>query len=332
VKKFAILALAALAACDDTTLPAPAAHSADVAGLAVRSREGYLPLPDGAQMYYQVDGTGPDTVVVVSGGPGLSYRYMRDDLLPLSHGRTVIWYDARGAGRSTLIADPTQAGMPRQMADLDALRQFFGIDRMKLIGHSSGAMLAVNYAAQYGHVDRLLLLNPGPVATLPYAVQFDSARGSRFTQEQVDLQNTLAYQLMTRSTTTPVQACEQFFATLFSVYFHDGANQAAMRGRFCDVSEEAAFATLPTLLAGMAQWGVWDYTQSLLPGIGVPALVVHGTADPVPQASSEAYAASLPAGEIVVLQNAGHFPWLETPEAFYEAINPFLNRAFPHAD
>lgn len=329
MKRFAIFALATLAACDGATLPAPVDTDA-LQAYAAPVTDGFVPMPDGAQLFYRVAGTGPDTVVVLSGGPGLSFRYMYADLQALSHGRTVIWFDPRGAGSSTLTPPP---GMPQHVADLETIRAHFGMPRMKLIGHSFGALVAVEYAAAHPtRVDRLLLLNPAPVAAVPYGVQFDSERNSRFTPAQGMLIGTLQQELLSGTSATPVESCERFFDTVFSVYFHDPANMARMQSPFCDVTPQAALAALPALFGGLGQLGLWDYTQTVLPSIQVPALVVHGSADPIPLASSQVFASTLPRGALAVLPEAGHFPWLETPDAFYEAINPFLNRAFPHAD
>lgn len=41
-------------------------------------------------------------------------------------------------------------------------------------------------------------------------------------------------------------------------------------------------------------------------------------------ASVAAVGASFPAAQTVVLPRAGHFPWVDEPEAFRAAVEPFL--------
>ena len=63
---------------------------------------GYVTGAGGAQIYYEVAGSGDDTVVVVHGGPGAGINDSRPDLEPLAKSRAVIFYDQRGGGRSVV--------------------------------------------------------------------------------------------------------------------------------------------------------------------------------------------------------------------------------------
>ena len=57
----------------------------------------------------------------------------------------------------------------------------------------------------------------------------------------------------------------------------------------------------------------------------LPALVVWGEHDRlVPLAHGRAYAGSLPDVRLVVIPAAGHYPYLEQPEAFAQAVGAFL--------
>jgi pimeloyl-ACP methyl ester carboxylesterase len=62
-----------------------------------------------------------------------------------------------------------------------------------------------------------------------------------------------------------------------------------------------------------------------LPGLDVPALVIHGEEDRlIPPAAAEAIAAALPAAELVLIPGAGHMVNLEQPAAFNDAVRDFL--------
>jgi pimeloyl-ACP methyl ester carboxylesterase len=61
--------------------------------------------------------------------------------------------------------------------------------------------------------------------------------------------------------------------------------------------------------------------------IDVPTLVVHGDADRVvPISNGRSIASRIPNAELVVLPGAGHYPYLEAPELFAEAVRAFLAR------
>ena len=157
-----------LAACDRTEPLAPAAppraSEAEIAA-AAPVQEGWLTGADGVQLRFQVVGSGRDTVVVLHGGPVLfSSSYLVRDFGPLVRGRTLIFYDQRGAGRSELPADTTLHTAGRFVADLEAVRVHFGLAKMKLLGHSWGAMLAGMYAIEHpDRVERMVLANPAPI-------------------------------------------------------------------------------------------------------------------------------------------------------------------------
>ncbi len=63
-----------------------------------------------------------------------------------------------------------------------------------------------------------------------------------------------------------------------------------------------------------------------LDALGCPALVVWGTRDPyIPPSFGRAYAERLPDAELVELDDAGHWPWIERPDAV-ETVAGFLGR------
>jgi pimeloyl-ACP methyl ester carboxylesterase len=78
-------------------------------------------------------------------------------IVKLSDKHTVIAPDLRGFGQSSAPADGyTKAAMAR---DIHELVKSLGYDRIRLLGHDIGLMVAYAYAAQYpGEVDRLVLM------------------------------------------------------------------------------------------------------------------------------------------------------------------------------
>lgn len=327
IRALALLLPLAAAACDDApTLSARAAAPQATSYAAPVTSEGYLPGADGLQLFYRVYGSGPDTAVVLAGGPALALSYLDKDLAPLAHGRTVIYYDARNAGLSQVVMDPAMLSMDRHVADLEAVRQHFGIGRLQLIGHSWGAMVAPYYAAAHPqNVDRMVLVTPGPIQT-QYDAAFEAERVSRTAPEVLQHQLELFGLLFSGQSPDPVATCEELFSIWFPAYFYDPANAGKMRGRYCDTTAEGANALLFSLFAGRASLGQPFDLAPMLSGIQVPALVIHGAGDAIPLASTAGYSDALPNGELLVLDRSGHFPWLEQPTEFFTAVNTFLRR------
>ncbi|HET7459834.1 MAG TPA: alpha/beta fold hydrolase [Longimicrobium sp.] len=329
---FLVLPLLAAAACDRAADPlsssATTRHVAELAA-APAVREGYVTGAGGVQLFYHVEGSGPDTTVMVSGGPGLSYRYMQPDLGALTRGRTMIYFDQRGSGNSTIIHDPAQLTPALQVADIEAVRQHFGIDRMQLAGHSAGANFAALYAAAYPqHVERLLLLDPGAASGF-YAAEFAQRRFERTDPAQFNQQ--LAWIGAFLGGQVPdaeaVQTCEALFTSVFTPYFADPANLAARQGRFCDEPVAQAQNAVFTLLTGLAAFdGAWD-AAPVGAQITAPTLVVYGDADVLSLGNAQHWASSIAGSRFEVIQGAGHFPWLEKPAQFNAIVNTFLRRS-----
>lgn len=324
-------ALPVLAACQGDAPTAPSATpSFDAAGAPfsydVPVRDGYLAGADGVRLYYKTLGTGPDTVVFLHGGPGMSMGYLDRDLAPLAHGRTIIFYDQRGGGKSQIIADPAQLSLDRHLADLEAVRAHFGLERMTLAGHSWGGLLAGFYArAHADRLERLVLLNPAPVSA-PLWGEFEAIIAARADAATNARMNELVGLWLSGQGNQAL--CEEYITLRFATYFADPANMANLRGGWCDVTDEVAAGLLPTHLTILFSLGVWDLSGELS-HVDVPTLVVHGRADAVPFASSQAFANAIPGARLWVMENTGHFPWMESPVDFFTGLNTFLRRENP---
>src|SRR5215207_7637042 len=126
--------------------------------------DGHFTGADGVRLFYRKLGSGTDVVVVLHGGPG-GTMHNGEEVAPLAKGRTAIFYDQRGGGRSDLVSDPKLLTANHHVRDLEALRQHFQLEQMSLLGISWGSGLAALYAADHpGRVTRLLLVSPMPVA------------------------------------------------------------------------------------------------------------------------------------------------------------------------
>jgi pimeloyl-ACP methyl ester carboxylesterase len=66
--------------------------------------EGHVTGADGVRLFYRKLGNGKDVVVMLHGGPGGTMRN-GEEMAPLAKGRTLIFYDQRGGGRSELLSD-----------------------------------------------------------------------------------------------------------------------------------------------------------------------------------------------------------------------------------
>jgi pimeloyl-ACP methyl ester carboxylesterase len=102
--------------------------------------------PDGTELAYAISGEGAP-LVCVPGGPMRASAYL-GTLGGLSASRQLIMLDLRGTGRSRLPADPASYRCDRLTDDVGALLDQLGVGIVDLLAHSSGANIAVQYAAR----------------------------------------------------------------------------------------------------------------------------------------------------------------------------------------
>jgi proline iminopeptidase len=124
---------------------------------------GYVTGAGSAQIFYEVVGSGDDTVIVVHGGPGAGINDIRPDLEPLAKSHVMIFYDQRGGGRSKL-PDTTLLTPQYFVGDLEAVREHFKLEQMSLVAQSFGALIVAEYLRAHPHrVARMVFLLPtGP--------------------------------------------------------------------------------------------------------------------------------------------------------------------------
>jgi len=140
-----LLVAALCAGCGDSK---PKADSANVlpqgTTAALGAGEAMLPVPDG-KVWYKKSGTGTGTpVILVHGGPGFNSFYLKP-LEALGSDRPVIRYDQLGAGKSGPLTDTSKFTIAHFVGELDSLRASLGYDKVHILGHSWGTILAYEY-------------------------------------------------------------------------------------------------------------------------------------------------------------------------------------------
>lgn len=287
---------------------------------------------DGALLFTTTTGSGPASVVALHGGPAASSLAIRDDLAPLATGRRLIFYDQRGSGQSAFANRQLDVDIKHHVADLDAVRAAFTLEKLMLLGHSWGGVLAMYYATEHpDRVERIVLLSPGSPTKALSDEASDSidARLTRF-YSPADYRHFL--ELSDAATWTnaekPRDICREYYRMLLAVYTDDPSRLARRKGTPCGGIDETIRQQPATAAAILASLGDYNLIPKLA-RVTAPVLVVYGESDPIPLASAEAWAKALPNARLLVIKQAGHFPHVEQPEGFFAAVETFLGGGWP---
>jgi proline iminopeptidase len=287
--------------------------------------EGHVATGDSVQLYYRIAGDGPDTVVVVHGGPGFTHDYFFDDLAPMAGRHTLIFYDQRGAGKSTLVRDSAGLDARRFVDDLEAVRRHFALERLTILGHSWGAAVAALYAQQYPErVERLLIVGGVPVSRRQLQADFERLQAARTPSELERMED-----LMAARTADPgdADACHAYYSVWFTRFFADSSMLRRSRGDFCAGTAESRRNKIEAVDRYVfASLGDWDWSQTL-GGVTARTLIVRGSRDVL--SGEDGWLAALPNARVLLLEGVGHFPYLEEPDRFYPAVDTFLAGGWP---
>lgn len=289
------------------------------------AREGYIATADSMRLYYRIAGTSGDTIIAIHGGPGVDLESIAGDFAPLAERHVVIFYDQRGAGRSTLPTDTTRFTVERQVADLDAVRRHFGLERVTLVAHSYGPLLAASYAiAHPAAVRKMVFFGPVPPRRGTFWQRFGQSMQSRLDSAQL-LRLADAGRRLNDPATDVRHACRDYWAVAMRPRLAEPDRTLPLiRSDLC-ASDVAGirFGLGTTNRLIMQSHGDWDLRPALRT-LAVPTLVVHGEAESIPMDLVEEWVTALPHATLLRVPRAAHFTYAERPELVWPAVEAFL--------
>jgi proline iminopeptidase len=289
-------------------------------------REGHIESHDGVALYWRILGVAGDTLVVVHGGPFVDHAYLVPDLEPLAETHLLIFYDQRGTGRSTLVSDPASLHIDAHIADLEAVRQHFGLSRMALLGHSWGPLLGAGYALEYSdRLSALIAVSPAPLRREPYWDQL-LPRVTAW-MDGTTLMELGARDEARRDTTHDARAtCRALFELYVRGALADPTDVAMARriaAGFCSAPATAIRNQMLVDSLTIGSLGDFDWRERFRES-RFPVLVVAGEKDVDPIEAYQEWLLAFPDARLTVLEGAGHFSYLERPEEFFSVVVEFL--------
>jgi proline iminopeptidase len=269
---------------------------------------------DGCRLWTAQAGNGAP-LVLCHGGPGLWDYFDGAAGMLRGHARTVRW-DQRGCGRSERRGPYTVA---RFVADLDAVRRHRGAERVSLLGHSWGALLALRYS----------LAHPDRVSSLVYA----SGTGvdpehtwkptfHRDIEQRIGADTARWRELRDRGRTPDED--REYAILQWTADFVDPATARQQAERLGTPWFGINYECADSVNAEVRRYLEEHDVPAMCRGLAVPTLILDGDRDVRPRWAVDSLAEALPDVQRVTLTGAGHLPWVEDPEGFHQAVARFL--------
>ncbi|MFH1998411.1 MAG: alpha/beta fold hydrolase [Planctomycetota bacterium] len=267
-------------------------------------------------LYYKTMGSG-DPVVVLHGGPGFDHRQFLPFMWELAQGHKVILFDQRCTGLSSGPVDSASINIEAFMDDIEAVRKAFGIEKMNLLGHSFGGILAMYYSLRHEDELKSLIL----CSTAATEESFSEMRATyEANREKGDMQcMTEIYGSEAFKRGDPA-AYEKFWRVYFKPYFADHSQVNKMDLLFTENTIKNGNAVADHLFRSI---GKFDLHEDLK-GLNCPTLIVHGDADPMPCKYAQQIHECIAGSKLVIVEGAGHWLFVDGTERFSRAILEFL--------
>ena len=273
----------------------------------------------GGRVWYRIWGSGTATpLLALHGGPGMSSVYLKS-LEGLSDQRPVIVYDQLGSGHSEQPTDSSLWQVARFVEEVAQVREALGLDRVHLLGHSWGTMLAAEY----------LLGEPEGVETVIMASPALSV--SRWLTDAKQLLTTLPDSLQeiidrheaagTTSDTEYQDAVMHFYRRFLSRRDPWTIDTDSIFIQFNPAVYEKMWG--PSEFTATGSLKTFERAESLR-DLKLPVLFTTGRYDEATPETVAYYDSLTPDSRLVILENSAHITMQDEPERYVDVVREFL--------
>jgi pimeloyl-ACP methyl ester carboxylesterase len=274
---------------------------------------------DGRKLTYRKLGHGP-VLVCHPGGPGFSATYF-GDLAALWEQFTLIMLNPRGTGGSDRPKDSRAYQIDDYVSDVEELRAHLGQERMLLLGHSHGGVVAMAYAAKHpGRVRRLVLASTlcrfGPEQEKAMRAGMEKRAGQPWYGDAVAALD----EEQAGRFDSDEQLSQIVFRELPLYFAHFGPAEAG----YLDTLRAETINADTLKLFNEEIFNTFDL-RARLPAITAPSLVITGDEDficgPI---CVEEICAGVKDARMVIVGDSGHQVFVEQAQTFHDEVADFL--------
>jgi pimeloyl-ACP methyl ester carboxylesterase len=268
--------------------------------------------------------------VIQAPGWGLGCSLYVNSLAPLLPNHTVLNLSPRGSDESSRPDDVSMMSSMDMAEDLESLRKYLDIPAFPvLLGHSNGGTIGLAYAELYPtRVEKLVLIDHQLLGTDA------GASGPTWEKFKAQRENQPQFRSAYETWAGPRPTTDEEFAP-----YLDGVLPSYMHAPekyIAQVRKDIQGPELPRIwclgMQGMADSKQGERQIDLLGQVQARTLVITGredmicgwdtngkrTVDGINQGKNET-------AELAVLEECGHFPWVEKKEQFVDKVVQFLD-------
>lgn len=282
---------------------------------------------DNFTIYYETMGKG-EPLYILSGGPGITPYSMRDVATELSKNYQTVLIHQRGTGLTILPINEQTIQIDKYCSDIQAVKNKLSHKKINLLGHSWGGMLSMNYAKNYpDDINKMILIGSGG-----YNLEFNNyfsdnimSRLSEDDQNAVEMINKFYEKSSNLATNDSLSiAINNLMREAGNVglkgYFFDKQKADQLMLKENDINMKVLMTMMTSLYT--SGWNIKDDLSKLK----LNTLIIQGRQDPIDLETARQINSAIKSSELIIIERCGHFPWIEKPEEFYDAVNMFMTK------
>lgn len=286
--------------------------------LGQNERNGYVTVNDSVKLYFEFYGHGKDTVVI-SDGQFIS-QYLKD----YSGKLTLLTFDVRDRGRSSTLKTENAISIQDNLEDVEAIRKYFRILKINLLGWSYMGAMGAMYASKYPeNTKSLIMMTPMPMtkkSSKPMTKPTD------FSQYNNDLNDFVA---KGGKESDPTNYSRLFWRRLFAPSVHDLSKLDEYVARMpINLYNERPSNAYTNVSVIFGKLGDWDFTE-IATKIPCRTLVIYGISDTIPIENAKDWSKNIKNSRYLEFSQSGHLlfgeetsKWIRTMEKFFRGDWP----------
>ena len=269
-----------------------------------------------------------DPLFFIAGGPGGSHYGLRS-FDSLSKTNTLVYYDGLGRGKSDTAKNISEYTLARDIEDLEGLRKAMGFDKINILGHSYGGLVAQGYAIKYPEQTKHLIIANSFHSFIMWQANDDNCNHEIKTNYPEVWDDLMKVREQGAISSDPIHQ-EIYGKVPYGFMYSYNPDNFKSRGR--KPYPNSFNARLYYQMVGKdgdfivgSDIGNFDFRKDLK-NLKMPILVIGGRYDRVAVPSMMIkYKEYCPQAKYVMFENSGHNPQVEEPAKEFALIREFLN-------
>jgi len=281
------------------------------------------------KLNFTIRGSGP---VMLAGHPNSGKIGYELSLQPLEKYFTMVYYEPRGTGRSEAPETIEEYKQNYLVEEIEDLRKFLSVGKIWIFGHSDQSAVALEYALMYpGNTSGLIITGTSLIGTQQESIdrrkEFENQRAREsewFAQvianlDHMERNNTDKDPEGNDLSTSPIkwwcfnERSSQKVIPIVKVISKTGRRKPIDNQYYYETPEERQKYLEHQM----------NFTK-----IKIRTLIVNGRFDTnnAPKYAEELHKV-LPSSRLVLIEKAGHFPWIENADETFHEIEKWLDQA-----